>query len=142
MQLLVNRFRSAPRTLKSRPLFVSVAFAALLAGCSGGQRAADVDEGRARDALKTALDGWKKGDAFDTLKDASPPITVQDFDWMGGAKLVDYHVAGDGRKAESNLYVPVDLTLRTKQGREVKKKVSYVVATSPSLMVFRDVRPR
>jgi hypothetical protein len=124
----------------ARRAAMSLAAAAMLAGCSATERAAPVDASRARDALKTALDGWKKGDTPDVMKDSSPPITVQDFDWMAGARLVDYQVDGDGREADTNLYIPVKLTLRTKQGKEIKKKVSYVVATSPRLMVFRDVR--
>jgi len=110
-----------------------------MSGCSGSRYDA-VDPGRARDALKVALDGWKKGDTPAALKEGSPPIVVQDLDWIGGAKLVDYQVDGDGKAREANLYVPVKLTLRSRQGKEIKKSVSYVVATSPRLMVFRNLR--
>src|SRR5436190_1117633 len=54
-----------------------------LSGCSGGGgRAAPVDPPRAREALVTALDSWKKGEKPEALKEASPSIVVQDFDWM------------------------------------------------------------
>ena len=112
----------------------------LFAGCSGSQQAAPVDSGRARDALKLALDGWKKGDLPSALKDGSPSITVQDMDWLAGATLVDYEVAGEGKAVEANLYVPVKLTLRPKKGKDIRKRVSYVVGTSPILTVFRDFR--
>ncbi len=39
----------------------------------------------------------------------------------------------------SSLYVPVTLTLRPKQGSEVKKTVSYIVNTSPIVTVFRGL---
>jgi hypothetical protein len=116
------------------------AFAAMLAGCSGSGRAAPVDASRAREALTIALDGWKKGDSPSALKDGSPSITVQDLDWLGGARLLEYRVTGEGKAVEANLYVPVDLTLKTAQGRETKKSVSYVVGTSPIVTVFRDFR--
>lgn len=112
----------------------------LFAGCNGSQRAAPVDADRAREALKTTLDGWKKGDKPETLKEGTPSITVQDMDWMGGARLVDYQVDGDGKAVEANLFVPVKLTLRTKDGKELKKNVSYVVGTSPIVTVFRNFR--
>ncbi len=115
-------------------------FALILAGCGGSQRAADVEPERARDALKTTLDGWKKGDAPDALKGGSPSIVAQDLDWLGGAKLVDYAVSGEGKPVAANLYVPVDLTLKLPNGKQVKKKVTYVVGTSPYLTVFRSLK--
>ena len=78
---------------------------------------APVDPSRARDALKTALESWKKGDAIDALKSGSPPIVAQDFDWMAGHRLVGYEVTGDGKDDDANLRIPVDLTLRTAQGQ-------------------------
>jgi hypothetical protein len=108
-----------------------------MAGCSGSQRAAAVDPERAREALKITLDSWKKGEPPSAVQGGSPSITAQDLDWMAGAKLVDYQVTGDGKAVEANLYVPVKLTLRSPQGREVTKSVSYVVGTSPRVTVFR-----
>jgi hypothetical protein len=119
---------------------MALAAVAMMLGCSTSQRAAPVDAERARDTLKIVLEGWKKGDLPSALKDAAPSITVQDMDWLAGARLVDYQLAGDGKKVEANLYVPVKLTLRTPQGKEVKKSVSYVVGTSPILTVFRALR--
>ena len=127
----------APRRTSRRCLFVVFA-AVLLAGCSSSQRAAPVDPERAREALKTTLDGWKKGDAPDALKGASPSIVAQDMDWLAGAKLVEFQVTGDGKSVEANLYVPVNLTLKMTNGKQVKKKVTYIVGTSPYLTVFRD----
>jgi hypothetical protein len=59
---------------------------------------------------------------------------------LGGAKLVDYELTGDGKSVEANLYVPVTLTLTSPKGKEVKKKVTYVVATSPYVSVFRSMQ--
>ena len=128
--------------LRTSPLRAAlVALAGLLAGCSGGGggTAGPVDSAQAREALKTALDGWKKGVTPESFSTASPPMTVQDMDWMAGAKLVDYRLADDGKEFGVNLHVPVALTLRTLQGKEVKKSVSYVVGTSPIVTVFRGL---
>ena len=47
-------------------------------------------------------------------------------------------MTGDGKSVEANLYVPVNLTLKMTNGKQVKKKVTYIVGTSPYLTVFRD----
>ena len=137
-KLGLTRFTFSGRRL--RHLVVSCATAALLlSGCSHSPRAAPVDATRAHEALKTALDGWKKGDSPSALQDGSS-ITVQDVDWLAGARLVDYQVDGESKAVEANLYVPVKLTLRTTKGKEVRKKVNYVVGTSPIVTVFRALR--
>src|SRR5579862_6599468 len=93
-------------------VLAALACALLVAGCSV-KTESPVDAPRAQEALKTVLDGWKDGKDPSSFASASPAITVQDMDWIAGAKLVGYQVAGDGRKAESSLFVPVKLTLRT-----------------------------
>jgi hypothetical protein len=110
----------------------------LFVGCGGGPGlAAPVDLDKARQALKTSLDSWKEGKKPADLKAATPSIVVQDFDWMGGAKLVSYEVTGDGKNDDANQRIPVQLTLKTAKG-EVKKSVTYLVGTDPVLTVFRD----
>jgi hypothetical protein len=110
---------------------------ALLGGCSGPQRGTPADGERAREVLKTALDVWKKGDTPAALNNNTPAITAQDLDWLGGATLVNYEVTGDGKSFEANYHVPVTLTLKMAKGKEVKKKVTYIVAMSPYVSVFR-----
>ena len=110
----------------------------MAAGCSWSPIASPVDAPRARQALVVALDGWKKGDAPSALKNALPAMTVQDLDWLGGSKLLGYQIEGDGKAAGANLHIPAKLTLRTPQGNEIRKDVTYIVGTSPILTVFRD----
>lgn len=114
--------------------------ASLIAGCLGTRHVEPVDAPRGREALKTALDGWKKGGSPAALLKESPPITVQDWDWQAGTRLVDYQLDGADKPIESNLYVPVQLTLRNARGKDVKKKVRYIIATSPVVTVFRELK--
>lgn len=107
------------------------------AGCAETISATPVDSSKALEALKTTLETWKKGDSVDTLKSSSPAIVAQDLDWQGGASLVDYAIDGQGEKVDSNLKVPVKLTLKTKDGKDASKTVKYLVTTSPSITVFR-----
>lgn len=130
--------RSSFRTTRFAHL-TTVVTCLVFTGCSGGGgSAAPVEPSKAREALVVALDSWKKGDTIDSLKSGSPSIVAQDFDWMAGARLVEFEIIGEGKDDNANLRIPVKLTLRTPQGKEVKKSVSYVVGTSPTLTVFRD----
>ena len=120
----------------------------LLPGCSNSSSAKPVDVPQARDALKIALDAWKKGETTQSLASSSTPMTVQDFEWDTGAKLIDYELVGDGRADGPNLRIQVKLTMTgdsvkgKKDKKPTEKKASYVVGTSPRLTVFRDIMKR
>ena len=117
----------------------------LLPGCSNSSVANPVDVPQARDALKIALDAWKKGETSQSLASSSTPMTVQDFEWDTGAKLIDYQLVDDGRADGPNLRIQVKLTTigepvkGKKEAKPAEKKASYVVGTSPRLTVFRDM---
>ncbi len=96
---------------------------------------------RAREALKTALDQWKAGGSVKSLESSATPMTVQDFDWASGAKLIDYEIFDDGKAYDANLRVQVKLSLGG-PGKATEKKVWYLVGTSPSVTVFRDALRR
>lgn len=125
-------------------VFVAIGMLAvtlMAAGCSGSALSHPVDAPKAREALATALDSWKKGDAPKTLQSSTTPITVQDFDWSKGLTLVDYRIIDDGKPLDANLSVPVQLTLRGGPAgkKSHEKRVYYLVGTSPSTTVFRDM---
>jgi hypothetical protein len=117
----------------------------LLPGCSNSSSANPVDEPQARDALKTALDAWKNGQTSQSLAASSTPMTVQDFEWDTGSKLIDYQLLNDGKSEGANLRIQVKLTTLgeqvkgKKEAKPAEKKASYVVGTSPRVTVFRDV---
>jgi hypothetical protein len=110
-----------------------------LCGCEGAPRAPRVNSDAARAALQTTLETWKSGRTPESLKTGSPAITAQDMDWESGQTLLDFQVLGPGQDDDANLRIPVELTLKDKGGRENRKKVSYVVGTSPAVTVFREL---
>lgn len=127
---------------------MGVIFAGLVAmmlltfpGCSSSGSPHPVDPSRAREALKTALDEWKGGKSPRSLSSSATPMTVQDFDWESGAKLVDYQIQGDGEPVDANLRIKVKLNLSGVKGKAKngEKTVTYLVGTSPSVTVFRDM---
>jgi hypothetical protein len=116
------------------------ALSAFTTGCgSGPRRAGPVDVELARESLRMALESWKKGEAPNALRDASPSITIQDMDWKAGLVLVTYEMQGEEKEDAANLHCPVRLTLRDQQGREIKKPVTYVIGTDPVITVFREM---
>jgi hypothetical protein len=115
----------------------------MLSGCSGSSRAAAVDPPLAREALKTALDHWKNGEDPKSLVSSATPMTAQDFEWSSGAKLIDYQILDEGHVEDANLRVQVKITLGPQgKSKAVEKKASYVIGTSPSVTVFRDMMRR
>ena len=117
--------------------------ALLLSGCSDARQPSPVNPAVARESLKLALEHWKNGEDPKSLLSSATPITAQDFEWTGGAKLLDYQILDEGKDEGSNLRVQVKIKLAA-QGKDkpVEKKASYVVATSPSVTVYRDVMRR
>lgn len=116
-----------------------------LAGCSGYSQASHVDAPRAREALKIALEHWKSGGDASSLQSSSTPMVAQDFDWSSGAKLLDYQIIDDGKEEDANLRVQVKLKLSPpgkEKAKPVEKTASYVVNTSPSVSVYRDIMRR
>jgi hypothetical protein len=136
-------------TLAVIGICLAVLAALFLSGCSSSSSAHAVDPPQARDALKVALEAWKNGENLKSLESSSTPMVVQDFDWAGGAKLVDFEIVGDGQPEDANLRILVKLT--TEGGKSVgkpsatrssEKKVWYLVTTSPKVTVFRDMLRR
>ena len=124
-----------------RHILLTILFLAFaLTGCGDrAKRAAKVEPDKARATLTQALDAWKAGKTPDDLKSQSPSIVAQDFDWLGGMKLSSYEVLGSGEERDANLECPVKLSLVGKDGKSVKKTVTYIVGTDPVLTVFRKM---
>ena len=144
---LVREDRSLERYGSLGMIFACLAAMMLPAfgGCSASSGSAHpVDTSRARDALKTALDHWKSGKTPQSLSSSATPMTVQDFDWEAGIKLVDYQILGEGEPVDANLRIKVKLNLGAGKGKSKsgEKTVSYLVGTSPSVTVFRDMFSR
>ncbi len=83
-------------------------------GGSGVYQSAPVDGDIASETLLLVMDAWKEGETPDSLQEQTPKIVVQDLDWIGGMKLVDYEVLGDGKAVDANLIAKVKWTLLDK----------------------------
>ena len=120
-------------------LIAVLSFCLLLAGCAPQTYQSEpVDATVARETLAHVLEAWHDGQSIESLQKESPPIVVQDFDWMGGLKLLDYEVLGPGKEANANLIARVKLVLQKPDGETQEMTVTYLVGTAPALTVFRD----
>lgn len=127
-----------PALILVRAFVGAIALGACLVGC-GDNGVLPVDAALARKSVRAALDAWQKGEPITALAKQSPPIVVQDLDWEFGKTLVRFTVLDEVKDGSVNLRVPVELTLRDKTGPEVRKKVTYMVGTSPTITVFREI---
>jgi hypothetical protein len=109
------------------------------AGCTRKIDNAPVAADKARDALQTALESWKKGEKIDTLQSARPPIYVIDTEWQSGVMLKDFKLVSDGEAKDAMLFCPVKLTIRDIDGREVQREVTYMISTAPNVTVSRKI---
>ncbi len=128
---------TASGTLGALLAALAAIVAMALPGCSASS-AHSVQPDRARVALESALDAWKQGQSPEAFERSGSSMVVQDLDWSAGAKLVGHQILDDGEPADANLRINVKLTLE-KKGKPVEKTVRYLVTTSPSVTIFRDV---
>lgn len=120
---------------RSPTVFVlTLALSPLGGGCNSATSPVKIE--LAQQTLSSTLDSWKAGKSPDDL---SPKVIVQDFDWSGGVRLLDYEITNDQKPLNSNLYVKVALRMGNLNGQETRKTVTYVVSTTPGLTVFRDI---
>jgi hypothetical protein len=96
------------------------------------------DHEAARDALRTALDAWKKGDPPDSLAQAQPPIHVSDWRWRSGVKLVRYQIDEGDQTTGAERRCPVQLWIDAGAGKTIQETTVYGVATHPALTVSRQ----
>lgn len=110
----------------------------LFAGCDGNT-AYPLRSDVANETLNSTLEAWKSGKKPEDLQQATPPVTVQDMDWTGGAKLLAFDVQPDAKSLDANLIAKVKLSLQSPDGKKESKTVTYMVGTDPALTVFRDM---
>jgi len=105
-------------------------------GCQPSAKPSDPQV--ARQSLQTMLDLWKNGGSAAELKAGTPSIVCVDDDWEQGGKLVEYKVDDAPFDDGNNLHFKVKLSIKTKQGRDINKTITYIVGTHPVITIFRN----
>ena len=120
-----------------------VAFAIALmfmfvSGCSDPV-GAPVKLNTAQQILSGVMESWKEGKTPKDLLAAKPPVFVQEQEWNDGVALVDYEIISNDQPVGPNLIATVKLKLGNPAGKVTEKTATYVVGTSPSLTVYRNI---
>ena len=111
---------------------------AFLTGCSdrvGGP----VNVNVAQKVLALAMENWKEGKSPKDLLAKSPSVFVQEAEWNDVTQLLGYEIINEDQSAGPNLIATVKLKLKGTEGKVIEKTATYIVGTSPSLVVYRNL---
>lgn len=114
-----------------------VLLAVLVAGCSTAPPWPTYDSQKAEETLVQALEAWKQGRVA-ALAKRVPPLRFEDEDYRNGFRLIRYQLEPRESPLRPFDDVEVLLFLRSRQGHQVEKLVSYQVALGPELAVLRS----
>jgi hypothetical protein len=112
-----------------------------LAGC-GHRHAENVDSDDAGKSLGVALEAWKGGKTPAELEGQQPSIIMNDMDWAGGAKLLDYKLNDAGSLDGRQMRWVAQLKLQDKAGKVSERKATYIIDTIPRIVIVRDTFAR
>ena len=117
-----------------RVLFASLSLCLFL-GCGKGD-ISDIDQ--AGPALRTALEAWKGGQSQADLAGRSPGITMNEDDWREGKILLDYTMEDQGAMKGRQVVWRAQIKLQDKSGRTEDRRATYVIDTTPQMVIVRD----
>lgn len=121
-------------------LAISLACLPLLTGCGGENYVppAAADPAAARSSLEKALDCWRLRITPQELRQGTPAITVSDYDWREGRRLVAFQILAGEQLLGTSIHWPVRLKLVGADGREGWLDATYVISTNPIIRISRQ----
>jgi hypothetical protein len=127
----------------ARPLAAFGLFACLgLLGCSQQKTPPKPsDPATGREVLQKALAAWKAGESLEAFRRANPDVNVVDRAWQSGAKLLDFSIDEKTSMNGYDVRFTVQLSLQDPAGRKSAEKATYIVSTSPALVVVHSEAP-
>jgi hypothetical protein len=96
---------------------------------------ADTEE--AEKALRTALEAWKAGKSQGDLEKESPSVIMNEDDWRGGKRLRDFKLL-EGSLSGRQVRWRVRITLQDKEGKSAERDATYIIDTTPRIVIVRD----
>ena len=109
---------------------------ALLAGC--GRTIDDpVNPDQAQAALQNALEAWQQGEPYGALPQRKPPVYFNEPEWRAGKKLVSFDIGKVelmGRQGRAS----VKLVLRDAANKDTERTISYLIDTTPQVVIVRE----
>jgi hypothetical protein len=112
--------------------------AALAFGCSRRHSFSQADLDRARTALQTALDSWKKGEMPERLRALAEPIEFAEEGPRNGLRLLDFQIVDDRHTDAQTIRFTVKLTVQDRRGRREQREATYAVGLKSPIVIGRD----
>jgi hypothetical protein len=109
----------------------------LLSGCRRAVVNADADQ--AGPALKTALEAWKAGKSPEDLTKQDPSIIMNEGDWETGKRLLEFKMDEKGTLVGRQVRWQVQVKMQDKGGKTQERRVSYIIDTTPRIVIVRDI---
>ncbi len=110
----------------------------LLAGC-GGLPHTQSDMERAKTALESALQSWKKGVSAAKMKTLAEPLDFSDDDQRNGFRLLDFQIEGTGFTDREDIRFTTKLSLQDRRGKKVERTATYLIAPKKTpIAIARD----
>jgi hypothetical protein len=108
---------------------------AVLAGCSSGSLPPKASPDQARAALTRALDAWRKGESIDDLTRGDPAVYFNEPRCKSDVKLLAYQVDDAHEYYGQTVRIAVALTFQFPDGTTKERKASYLIDTSPAVVI-------
>ncbi|MCA9054581.1 MAG: hypothetical protein KDA75_12130 [Planctomycetaceae bacterium] len=135
---MTHYVRPSGRRFEWRLVMFAIA-SSCFCGCSDSPGAPHpVDAELAKQTLHDVLESWKSGSTIDSWRTHDPEVVVQEFAWSDGIQLNGYEVL-ETKPVDSNLHCEVRLSITSKDGQKKEHTVTYLVGTSPTITVFRQI---
>jgi len=104
-------------------------------GCSNGTLPPQASPDEAKTALIRALDAWQKRESIQALAQGQPPIYFNDPRCNPDVQLQAYKLLDASEFYGQSVRIEVEMTFQFKDGSTKERKVSYLIDTSPAIVI-------
>jgi hypothetical protein len=108
-----------------------------LSGC-GSRSMEPADLSQAGPALRTALEAWKAGKSKEEFESQKPPIVMNEDDWRVGKRLLDFQMEEQGSLSGRQVVWRAEIKLQDDSGKTEERKATYLIDTTPRLVIVRN----
>src|SRR5262245_24147522 len=104
-------------------------------GCGGSALPPQASPDEARSALVRALDTWQKAESIKALAQGQPAVYFNDPRCTPDVKLIAYKILEAHESYGQSVRIEVEMTFQLKDGTTKERKVSYLIDTSPAIVI-------
>jgi hypothetical protein len=121
-----------------RPAWGMALLMAATLGCAGNPLPPQASPDQAREALRTALDAWQKGESIEALAQREPPVYFNDPKCRSSLRLQGYKLVDGHNFHGQSVRLAAVLSLKQEDGQTQDREVGYLVDTSPAIVIVPE----